>query len=56
MRIARRLTSAFNVTLPPEGLERNLPSHLAGLLWYMEVMLVGASVGTFGALVYSLAL
>ena len=55
MRIARPLTHDLTLFLHPPGSEP-LPSHAAGLLWYTAVMFVGASVGTIGALVYSLAL
>ena len=56
MRTAHSLTRAFDNTLHPTRHESPLPSHLADLLWYTGVMLVGAGVGTCGALVYSLAL
>ena len=52
MRAAQPLTHALHPVVP----EPDLPSHPVDLLWYTGVMFVGASVGTIGALVYSLAL
>ncbi len=55
MRIARSLAQAVDVSLHPAWQEENLSSSIAGWLWYAGIMLVGASAGTLGALMYSLA-
>ena len=54
MRMAPLLTRAATVSAHPATANQNPTNPIAFWLWYGGIMLLGASAGTMGALVYAI--